>query len=79
MASFLARAVADEIIPPSVLRNAAFLSLGGEIVKGARRLLSRCVGVPIFLLVVLFEGGSDRSSLSFSFSLPPPSSMCFRG
>ncbi|CAN0381768.1 unnamed protein product [Ectocarpus sp. 12 AP-2014] len=41
VASFLARAVADEIIPPSVLRNAAFLSLGGEIVKGARRLLSR--------------------------------------
>lgn len=41
MASFLARAVADEIIPPSVLRNAAFLSLGGEVVKGARRLLSR--------------------------------------
>lgn len=41
VASFLARAVADEIIPPSVLRNAAFLSLGGEVVKGARRLLSR--------------------------------------
>ncbi|CAM9204107.1 unnamed protein product, partial [Sphacelaria rigidula] len=40
VASFLARAVADEILPPSVLRNAAFLSLGGEIVKGARRLLS---------------------------------------
>ena len=43
VASFLARAVADEIIPPSVLRNAAFLSLGGEVVKGARRLLSRCI------------------------------------
>ncbi|CAM9896305.1 unnamed protein product [Discosporangium mesarthrocarpum] len=41
VSSFLARAVADEILPPSVLRNAAFLSLGGEIVKGARRLLSR--------------------------------------
>ncbi|CAM9227575.1 unnamed protein product [Choristocarpus tenellus] len=41
VASFLARAVADEILPPSVLRNAAFLSLGGEIVKGARRMLSR--------------------------------------
>lgn len=41
VASFLARAVADEILPPSVLRNAAFQSLGGEIVIAARRLLSR--------------------------------------
>eukprot|EP00953_Heterococcus_sp_UTEX-ZZ885_P024473 13384-Heterococcus_DN1.PRE.2 len=43
-ASFLARAVVDEILPPSFLRDPIMARLGGErsdIVDGARRLLSR--------------------------------------
>ncbi|CAM9519282.1 unnamed protein product [Chrysoparadoxa australica] len=41
VASFLARAVVDEILPPSFLSNPHIVSLGGDIVEGARRLLSR--------------------------------------
>jgi programmed cell death protein 4 len=41
VSSFLARAVVDEILPPSFLRNPEIAGLGGDIVKGARSLLSR--------------------------------------
>ncbi|KAG5189487.1 armadillo-type protein [Tribonema minus] len=41
VASFLARAVVDEILPPSFLRDPTIAGLGGDIVEGARRLLSR--------------------------------------
>jgi programmed cell death protein 4 len=41
VAAFLARAVVDEILPPSFLRSPSIASLGGEIVEAARRMLSR--------------------------------------
>lgn len=41
VASFLARAVADEILVPAFLRDPVIVRLGGEMVEGAKRLLSR--------------------------------------
>mmetsp|Transcript_19420 Transcript_19420/g.28774 ORF Transcript_19420/g.28774 Transcript_19420/m.28774 type:complete len:394 (+) Transcript_19420:52-1233(+) len=41
VSSFLARAIVDEILPPSFLRNNEIVSIGGDIVKGATNLLSR--------------------------------------
>jgi programmed cell death protein 4 len=41
LASFLARAVVDEVLPPSFLSDSVVCNLGGEIVEQARLLLSR--------------------------------------
>lgn len=41
VASFLARAVVDEVLPPSYLRNPDVANLGADIVENARRMLSR--------------------------------------
>jgi programmed cell death protein 4 len=38
---FLARAVVDEILPPSFLKDAVVCNLGGEIIEHAKRMLSR--------------------------------------
>ncbi len=41
LAAYLARAVVDEILPPSFLSDPFVAGLGGEIVFSAKRLLSR--------------------------------------
>lgn len=41
VASFLARAVVDEVIPPAFLQDSVVCNLGGEIVEQAKLLLSR--------------------------------------
>ena len=41
IATFLARAVVDEIIPPSFLSDAVVCNLGGNVVDQAKRMLSR--------------------------------------
>jgi hypothetical protein len=41
IATFLARAVVDEILPPSFLSDPLVVGLGGEIVDHAKLLLSR--------------------------------------
>lgn len=41
VASFLARALVDEILPPSFLTDERIESLGGEVVQAAKRMLSR--------------------------------------
>lgn len=41
LATFLARAVVDEVLPPSFLADAVVCNLGGEIVEHAKRMLSR--------------------------------------
>ena len=39
--TFLARAVVDEVVPPSFLADAVVCNLGGEVVAHAKRML-RC-------------------------------------
>lgn len=39
--TFLARAVVDEVVPPSFLADAVVCNLGGEVVAHAKRMLSR--------------------------------------
>ena len=41
LATFLARAVVDEIVPPSWLKDAVVANLGGDIIEHAKRMLSR--------------------------------------
>lgn len=41
VATFLARAVVDEILPPSFLSDPLVQGLGGEVVEHAKLLLSR--------------------------------------
>jgi len=41
LAKFLARAVVDEVLPPSFLSDAVISNLGGEVVDHAKRMLSR--------------------------------------
>jgi programmed cell death protein 4 len=41
LASFLARAVVDEVLPPSFLSDSVICNLGGEIIDHSRLLLSR--------------------------------------
>lgn len=41
LAKFLARAVVDEVLPPSFLADAVISNLGGEVVEHAKRMLSR--------------------------------------
>ena len=41
LATFLARSVIDEIVPPSWLNDAVVANLGGDIVEHAKRMLSR--------------------------------------
>lgn len=40
-ATFIARCVVDEILPPSFLSDVVICSLGGDIIEHARRMLSR--------------------------------------
>lgn len=41
LAAFIARAVVDEILPPSFLLDPLVASMGGEVVTAAKRMLSR--------------------------------------
>jgi programmed cell death protein 4 len=41
IATFLARGVIDEVLPPSFLADVVVRNLGGEIVEHAKRMLSR--------------------------------------
>jgi programmed cell death protein 4 len=40
LSTYLARAVVDEVLPPSFLNDAVVINLGGEIVEHAKRMLS---------------------------------------
>ena len=41
LATFVARAVIDDILPPSFLSDAVVCNLGGDIIDYAKRMLSR--------------------------------------
>ena len=41
VATFVSRAVVDEVLPPSFLSDAVVCNLGGEVVEHAKRMLSR--------------------------------------
>ena len=67
-ATFIARCVIDECLPPSFLSDAVICSLGGDIIDKAKRMLSRehmgavrihssFVSVVIYLFIYLFFAG----------------------
>lgn len=41
LATYVARAVVDEVLPPSFLVDAVVCNLGGDIIEHAKRMLSR--------------------------------------
>lgn len=78
IATFLARAVIDEIVAPAFLNNPKVVSLGGEVIDHAKRMLRYGFFLPFHKFIPLTFGATAVTTVARSLSASGAQAMADR-